>query len=204
MSEIIKLIASIRQELGTGPARALRKQGMVPAIIYGNGQKPLAIAIIEKDITKLYRKPSFTSTVIQLVIGEQQHNVLPKAIELHPVTDLVRHVDFVNLSLKSQKVAIPIVYEGKERALGVKRGGFFNIVKRTILMICPADNIPKKIVIDVINMYVGQSIRAADLLLPVGCQIVNYQANHIIASIIGSRSGKADGSSGEENSAAAT
>jgi large subunit ribosomal protein L25 len=111
----------------------------------------------------------------------------------------VRHVDFIYLNSDIQKVEIPIVYEGKDRAIGVKRGGFFNIIKRTLLVLCPVNNIPKNIVIDVRNIYVGQSIRAANINLPPLCELVD-KSNPIIASIIGNRGGKAE----EGASAAAT
>ena len=200
MSDVVELIATMREEVGTGPARALRREGMVPAIIYGSGKKPLAIAIEEKEITKLYRKPNFISTVMEFDIGKKKYKVLPKAVELHPITDIVRHVDFIYLDNKIQKTEIPIVYEGKDRAIGVKRGGFFNIVKRTVLLQCPVENIPKNITIDVTGMYVGQSIKVTDLQLPAGCTLVR-QSNYIIASIIGSRTGKAEA---EETPAAAS
>lgn len=200
MSDVVKLIATMREELGTGRSRALRREGMVPAIIYGNSKKPLAITIEEKEITKLYRKPNFISTVIQFDIGGKNYKVLPKAVELHPITDIVRHVDFVYLDNKIQKAEIPIVYEGKDRAIGVKRGGFFNIVKRTILLLCPVGNIPRNVTIDVTGMYVGQSIRVTNLQLPAGCELAS-KSDSIIASIIGSRTGKAEA---EETPAAAS
>ena len=104
MSEALELAAEMRQEFGTGPARELRRSGKVPAIIYGKGKDALAISIEEKEITKHYRKSGFISTVINIKIGTKAHKVLPKAVELHPITDIVRHVDFVYLDNKSQRM----------------------------------------------------------------------------------------------------
>jgi large subunit ribosomal protein L25 len=190
MSEVVTLVAELRENLGTGPTRALRRKGLVPCIIYGSGKKPLAISIIEKDITKHYRKSNFSSSVIQLEIGEKKHKVLPKDIDLHPITDIVRHVDFIYLDSKEQQVLIPLVYEGKDRAVGIKRGGFFNIVKRHISLMCPSSNIPKNIIIDVSNMFIGQSIKAGSINLPEGCNLVDKK-DLVIASITG-RGSKAD------------
>ncbi|WPY01111.1 50S ribosomal protein L25 [Candidatus Trichorickettsia mobilis] len=198
MSEILTLPAETREQLGTGAARALRRNGMVPAIIYGVGKKNLAIAILEKEITKLYRKPNFISTVIQLEVGGKKHKILPKAIELHPVTDMVRHVDFIYLDSKVQKLEVPIVFEGKERSVGVKRGGFFNIVKRTITLECEVNHIPACVTIDVSEMRVGASLKAKNIELPKGCKLF-CKPDLIIASIIGNRGAKAD----DENAAAA-
>jgi large subunit ribosomal protein L25 len=191
MSEAVVLLAKMRLEFGTGHARALRKNARVPAIIYGAGKKPIAISLLEKDMTKLYRKPSFTSTIINLDIDNVQHRVLAKAVELHPVKDIVRHVDFVFLNDKIQKLEVPIIFENKDKALGVKRGGYFNIVKRTISVLCAIDNIPKNIIIDVTNMPVGKSLKSSDLVLPEGCNLLRKD-DFIIASIIGSKGAKAE------------
>lgn len=192
MNDTIVLFAEIRTEVGTGPSRALRNTGRVPAIIYGSkDEAPIAVSIEEKEITKYYRKPNFIATVFELELGEKKYKLLPKAVDLHPITDVVHHIDFVHLNKDTQKLQVPIVYEGKERALGVKRGGFFNIVKRTITLLCDANDIPKNITIDVTNMRVGQSLKFSDLKLPNGASIVG-KTNGVIASIIGSRGSKSD------------
>lgn len=191
MSEIVTLAADTRERSGTGNARYLRKFGMVPAVVYGNDKKTLQIAIREKEITRLYRKPGFITTVIQLEIGEKKHKVLPKEIQLHPVTDIVRHVDFVYLDSKVQKLLVPIKFEGKDRAIGVKRGGYFNSVKRTIMLECQSNNIPSFVVVDVTNMRVGQSLKAANIILPEHCKLL-CKPDMIIASIIGNKGSKLD------------
>ncbi len=198
MSEAIELAAELRTELGTGAARALRKEGRVPAIIYGAGKNPVSISIEEKEITKLYRKPQFISTLLSLEINKKHHKVLPKAVELHPITEIVRHVDFVFLEEKMQKMEVPLVFEGKEKSIGIKRGGFFNVVKRTLTMSCPVDNLPRKVVVDVSSMYVGQSIKASAVKLPEGCVLL-VKPESVIASMTG-RGGKGDA---EEAAAAA-
>lgn len=188
MSEALELAAEMRQEFGTGPSRELRRKGKVPAIIYGKGKAALAISVEEKEITKHYRKSGFISTVIDIKLGAKTHKVLPKAVELHPITDIVRHVDFVFLDKKVQRMEVPIVYEGKERALGVKRGGFFNIIKRTITLLCEVNNIPKHINIDVTNMQIGQSLKTSTIKLPEGAVLAN-KADTVIATIIGRKGG---------------
>ncbi|WP_425362310.1 50S ribosomal protein L25/general stress protein Ctc [Candidatus Tisiphia endosymbiont of Mystacides longicornis] len=191
MSELLELAAEMREKFGTGAARYLRRRGMVPAVVYGANKQPLAVSIEEKEITKHYRKPGFISSIVQIKVGNKTHKVLPKAVELHPITDIVRHVDFVHLEEKTQTMEVPVVYEGKERALGVKRGGFFNIIKRTITLLCDVNNIPKNINIDVSNMLIGQSLKAKNIKLPEGTQLAS-KSDFIIATIIGRKGSKAE------------
>lgn len=190
-SDILVLPATLRTELGTGPARALRRTNMVPAIVYASGKKNLAIAVETKEIMKLYRNGKFTSTVLELEIEGKKHKVLPKTIELHPVTDIVRHVDFVFLGKDVQKLHVPIVFEGRERSVGIKRGGYFNIVKRTVPIECNPKSVPASIVVDVSTMQISQSLKAQDLKLANGSKLLCLP-NTIIASIIGNKGAKAE------------
>lgn len=200
-SVVISLAAEVRKEIGTGASRMVRLKGKVPVTVYGPGRDPMSLLVEEKEITKLYRRHGFKSTVIELDIAGKKCKVMAQAIQLHPITDIVRHVDFVYLNDKVQKVYVPIVFEGKERSLGIKRGGFFNIIHRSIALLCDVNNIPRDIVIDVVNMGVGASIRASSLKLPDGCQLVSKK-DFIVASITG-RGGKADSEGADGSEAAA-
>ena len=184
------LNATQRKTTGTGSSRTLRRTGFVPVTIYGEHSTPISVAIQEKEITKLYRRHGFTSTVVGIDIDGKVHKVLPKAIQLNPITDIVSHADFVFLAKDIQKVEVPLVFDGKERALGVKRGGFFNIIFRKITLNCPVDSIPQDIVIDVTDMGIGSSIVADTLTLPKGCSLAT-KVNLVIASITG-RGSKTD------------
>ena len=97
MSEVLSLTAQMREELGTGASRALRRSGMVPATIYGSEKAALSIAVEEKELTKYYRRPQYMSQVIQFEIGGKKHKALPKDIQLNPLTEVVSHADFVFL-----------------------------------------------------------------------------------------------------------
>lgn len=190
MSEVLALTAQIREELGTGAARSLRKKGMVPATIYGLGKEALSIAIEEKELTKYYRKPQYMSQVFQFEIGGKKHKVLPKDIQLNPITDVVSHADFVFLENKIQKMKVPVVYLNNEISLGVKRGGYFNTIRRFLTILCPVENLPRKIEIDTINMPIGYSIKAKEAVLPKGAKLID-NPEFVIASIVGKK-GKAD------------
>lgn len=190
MSEALALMAEMRDQIGTGPTRALRKKGMVPATIYGSGNTPMSVAVEEKEITKLYRKPQFISALIELDVAGKKYKVLPKAVQLHPITDIVRHVDFVFLDDKFQKMEVPMSFEGKEKSLGIKRGGFFNAIRRSVVLKCPVNNLPRKVTVDVSNMLIGHSIKANDVTLPDGCEFIT-KTNFVIATIIG-KAGKTE------------
>lgn len=190
MSEVLTLAAEMREELGTGASRALRKRGMVPATIYGAGKEPMSIAVEEKELTKYYRKPQYISQVIQFEIGQKKFKVLPKAVDLHPITEIVRHADFVFLENKMQKMEVPVVYTNKENCIGIKRGGYFNTVKRNLTLLCSVDNLPRKIEVDVTDMPISSSLKAKEIMLPEGAELIG-DPEFVIASIIGKR-GKTD------------
>lgn len=200
MSEVVSLIAQIREEVGTGASRSLRKKGMIPATIYGTGKNALSIAIEEKEITKYYRKPQYVSQVFQLEIGSKKHKVLPKDIQLNPITDVVSHADFIFLGNKMQKMKVPVVYLNNEISAGVKRGGYFNTVRRFLTILCPIENLPRKIEIDTVNMPIGKSIKAKEAILPEGAKLLD-NPEFVIASIVGKK-GKAEAES-EETAAVA-
>ena len=190
MSESLTLAAELRENLGTGAARALRRRGMVPATIYGAGKEPVSIAIEEKEITKYYRKPQYISQLFEFEIGQKKYKVLPKDIQLHPITDIVSHADFIFLEQKMQKMRVPVVYANKENCIGIKRGGYFNTVKRSLNLLCPVNALPRKIEIDITNIKIGATIKAQDVTLPEGAKLLEIP-NSVIASIIGKR-GKSD------------
>lgn len=195
-----------REETGTGPARALRRRGMVPATIYGAGNKPLSVALEEKELTKYYRKPQYISRLIDIEIEGKKYRVLPKTIDLHPITEVVRHADFVFLEKKMQKMHVPIVYANKDICIGIKRGGYFNTVRRVLNILCPIDKLPRKIEIDTTNMQVGSRIKASDATLPEGAKLLE-NPEFVIASIIGKKGksnsldGDSENSEGEDSAA---
>ena len=186
MSEVITLSAELRTQSGTGPARELRRKGLVPAVIYGAGREPLSIAVAEKEMTKYYRKPLFLSQIFEFDVAGKKYKVLPKSVDLHPITEIVRHVDFMFLEEKEQRLYIPIVYTNKETSIGIKRGGYFNTAKRSLHITCPVKNLPRSINIDVANTPVGASIKAKDAPLPEGAKLLD-NPEFVIASIIGKK-----------------
>ncbi|MDG1436783.1 MAG: 50S ribosomal protein L25/general stress protein Ctc [Rickettsiaceae bacterium] len=201
MTDILTLAAEMREETGTGASRALRRKGMVPATIYGAGKSPISIAVEEKELTKYYRRPQYISQMIEFEIGKKKYTVLPKAIDLNPITEIVAHADFVFIEEKMQKMQVPVVYSNKDVCIGIKRGGYFNTVKRLLTILCPVDNLPRKIEVDVTNTPIGASIKAKSVNLPEGATLLE-DPEFVIASIIGKR-GKTEESEETETDAKA-
>lgn len=199
MNEVVTLKAQLRTKSGTGPSRELRRNGMIPAIIYGPNKDPIAIAIDEKEITKYYKRPLFLSQIFELDIDGIKYKVLPKTAELHLIKEMVTHVDFVFIEDKVQKLSVPIVYLNKTTSIGIKRGGYFNTVRRTLNISCPVKSLPRSIEIDVAKVRIGESIKASQAQLPEGAILLD-NPNFVIASIIGKK-GKGDADT-EEGKAA--
>ncbi|MGC0372030.1 MAG: hypothetical protein DGJ47_000734 [Rickettsiaceae bacterium] len=200
MSEVITLATKERSESGTGFSRELRRKGLVPVVVYGAGKKPMSFSVEEREITKYYRKPMFLSQQFDLEVDGKKHRVLPKAIQLHPITEIVRHVDFVFVEKKEQKMEVPVVYTNRDVSIGLKRGGYFNIAKRTLNILCPVKSLPRSIEVDIAKLKIGESIKASSVILPEGAKLLN-DPKFVIASIIGKK-GKSEES--EESEAAET
>jgi large subunit ribosomal protein L25 len=184
MAELVVLKAQKREIVGTGSSRAARKEGMITAEIYGNGKENISIVMPENEMTRLYRKPSFTSTILQIDVDGKSYKVLPKSVQLHPVKDLVDHADFMHLASKEQKVAVPLFFSNMDKSIGIKRGGFFNISKRRVTLLCDVNKIPANIEVDLEKMRVGSSVYARDLAIPEGCTLL-ASGDVFIASITG-------------------
>jgi len=195
MDKVLTFSAEMREESGSRPSKTLRKKGMVPAIIYGANRKPMAIYLKEKELLKYYRKPQYISQVFQFEVGQKKFKVLPKAIDLHPVVETVLHADFVFLEEKMQKMEVPIVYINKENCVGVKKGGYFNTIKRSLHLLCPANNLPRKIDVNVINMQIRTSLKAKEVILPKGAKLIG-NVECVIASIVGKRGKSSDDNDG--------
>jgi large subunit ribosomal protein L25 len=187
MEDVVKIPAQHRETLGTGAARALRRNNMVPATLYGAGNAPISVAVPQKEIMKYYQKPQYISQVFELEMGDKTYKVLPKAIQLHPITDIVSHVDFVFLESKIQKMAVPIVFLNKENCIGIKRGGYFNRAKRYLNIACPVEHLPRKLEMDITTKKIGTTIKAEEFDLPKGATLLD-NPKFVVASIIGKKS----------------
>ena len=185
MPEAIQFEAISRETLGTGGAREVRRQGRVPAVIYGSGSEPQHISLPLKELTLRSGKRNFKSTVFEINLGGKKIRTVAKDISFNVVTDIPEHVDLQIVSSKTAvKVFIPVNYLNQAKAPGLKRGGVLNIVRRDIEFFVSPDNIPEKIDVDLTGLEIGSAIHVEDLQLPEGTRAV-MKRNFTIVTIVG-------------------
>ncbi|AZL15741.1 50S ribosomal protein L25/general stress protein Ctc [Rickettsiales endosymbiont of Stachyamoeba lipophora] len=184
-TEIDTLAAELREEMGKGAARELRRNGMVPAIVYGHGKENINLAINEHEITLRSRKGGFMSKLLNIEVKGKKHLAIPYIVQYHPVTDKIEHMDFMFVSTDAEiKVHVPLHFINQDKSLGVKRGGVVNIVRREIELLCNPMTIPAQIDIDLADLNINNSIHMEDLKLPKGAKFAGHE-NITLVTIVG-------------------
>lgn len=169
---------------GSGAARALRKVGRVPAVIYG-GKEDIMISLSSKDLLKEYLKGGLESKLVNLDFGQSKVRAITRLVQLHPVTDMPIHVDFQEISAdKMIKISIRLKVINEDKCPGIKRGGVMNTVHRFIEFRCHPDHIVPMIEVDVAGLEIGGSIHINDLNLSDKLQPID-KSNFVILSISG-------------------
>ena len=187
MSETYELKAEAREQVGKGSARAVRRNGKVPAVIYGDKQPPLAIVLSYKDLYYKIHGGGFMTTVATIDVDGKKFKVLPKDYQLDPVRDFPMHVDFLRIGKDTEvNVEVPVHFINEEKSPGIKRGGVLNIVRHEIEFHCPANSIPEFINIDLTGRDIGDSIHISAVKLPAGVRPVIHDRDFTIATIAGS------------------
>ncbi len=167
MSKIVKISATVRGGAGKGAARAVRREGLVPGVVYGDKQEPQIISMTYKDIEPHVQTGRFMSTLVDVEIGGKTVRAIPRDIQFEPVKDRITHVDFLRLGKDSKiAVSIPVHFKNHEASPGIKSGGVLNIVSHSVSLYCPADFIPDEIIVDLTGMQVMSSIHLSNIKLP--------------------------------------
>tara|TARA_R100000005_G_scaffold96134_2_gene80917 strand:+ start:1206 stop:1859 length:654 start_codon:yes stop_codon:yes gene_type:complete len=193
MSDNAVLLAETRDRVGKGTSRALRREGRLPAVIYGDKKEPVSISLATKDVVKAIHRDSFLATVYTVEVGSTKYNVLPRDLQLHPVSDTPIHIDFLRVSAKSQiAVMVPVHFLNDEDCVGVRRGGVLNVVRHEVELMVPAGNIPESIEIDLLNYDIGDSVHISDVSLPKGAQPTITDRDFTIATIAAPSGGVSD------------
>ncbi|AQR73776.1 50S ribosomal protein L25/general stress protein Ctc [Sphingomonas sp. LM7] len=181
MSETLTLSAETRDRAGKGASRALRREGRVPAVIYGNKADPVGIHVNERELMKLLNTGHFMNSVV-MVNGER---TLPKDVAFDVVTDRPLHVDFLRISEHaSVHVNVPIVFTDEEESAGIKRGGVLNVVRHELELVVDAAEIPDQIEISLKGVEVGDSIHISAVTLPKGAKPAITDRDFTIATIV--------------------
>jgi large subunit ribosomal protein L25 len=185
MSEQLTLSAETRERAGKGASRMLRRDGRVPAVVYGNNEKPLSIHLEEKALVKALSTGHFMNSVVMIDAGGAPARTLPKDVQFHPVTDRPLHVDFLRISEHSKvHVAVPIRFVDEEGSKGLKRGGVLNSVRHELELVCDAAEIPEEIEISLAGLDIGDSIHISHVKLPAGSESAITDRDFTIATIV--------------------
>lgn len=200
----IVLDVEVRNETGTGNARAARRNGFVPGVIYGGDEAPVSIAVKFNEVIRAINSGQFLQSMIEVSHEGKTQKVLTKDVQFHPVSDMPVHMDLFRVTNKTIiEVEVSVNFIGEDVSPGMKEGGAMNVVRHAIEVKCPAGSIPDQIDVDISKMEIGDSIHISEVTLPKGVKPAITDRDFTIATILASRSSKlADdeeaGAEGEE------
>ena len=185
MSDALTLPAEARERAGKGASRALRREGRVPAVIYGGKEAPTMIHVESKELVKQLMTGHFMNSIVEITLGGETIKTLPKDVALHPVTDRPEHADFLRLAKGAKvEVSVPVIFANEEASPGLKKGGVLNVVRHEVDLVCEADKIPGEIEIDVTGKEVGDSIHISEIKLPEGSESAITDRDYTIATLV--------------------
>ena len=185
MSDALSLPAETRERAGKGASRHLRREGRVPAVIYGGKEEPTTIHVEEKELVKQLMTGHFMNSLVNIEIGGKKVRTIPKDVALHPVSDRPIHADFLRLAKGAKiDVNVPVVFTNEEESPGLKKGGVLNVVRHELELVCDADKIPGEIEIDVTGKEVGDSIHISEVTLPEGSESAITDRDFTIATLV--------------------
>jgi large subunit ribosomal protein L25 len=184
MAKAVSLKAEARDRAGKGAARAVRRQGLVPAVVYGDRKEPKLVSLRIGDLLPHVSTGRFTATLVDLDLDGETVRVIPRDVQFEPVRDFIVHVDFLRLGKDARiRVEVPVHFRNHEASPGLKAGGVLNIVRHEIEFFCPADNIPEEVIVDLTGLHIGQSVHASQVKLPEGAQPTITERDFTIATI---------------------
>ena len=187
MATAQEMKATARPEVGKGAARATRRTGRVPGVIYGEKKPPLPISLDTAEVTRRIYAGHFLTTVYEIEVDGEKHRVIPRAYQLDPVKDRPIHVDFQRLGVGSVvRVHVPVRFVNQDASPGIKRGGTLNIVRHTVEFYCPAESIPESISADLTGLEIGYSLHISKIALPEGIRPVIRDRDFTVATIVSS------------------
>ncbi len=185
MTQVIALAAELRARAGKGTARQTRRDGRVPAVIYGGKQTPVTISLNEREFVRILHQPGFFTHLFDVTVDGATHRVLPRDVQFHPVTDMPLHVDFLRVSAETRiTVNVPVEFVDQDKSPGLKRGGVLNIVRHEVEVTCGADNIPEHLTISCEGFDVGASIHISAVKMPAGVQPTITDRDFTVATIV--------------------
>lgn len=186
MKAAVEFKAETREIAGKGAARAARRNGFVPVVVYGNNKPNVSLNVEARQLANEYFRGGFMNKVVALKAGGKDIFAIPRDVQLNPVTDKIEHADFLAVDDKSVvKVWVPIHMVNTDKSIGIKRGGVLNIVSHRVELLTPVASIPTAIEVDVATLDIGSSIHIGNLELPKGVKVASKRTDITIASIAG-------------------
>lgn len=184
MRETLELKAEPRGKTGKGAAYRARKTGQIPGIVYGGAADPVPVQVDAHSLDRVYGTGALLQTLVMLEVGGKKTRVIPRAVQLDPVTDRPVHIDFLRLTPGGKiTLDIPVHFRGQENSPGIKRGGVVNIVRHEVALLCPVDNIPEFIEGDLSGLDIGDSLHISAFTLPEGVKPMIKERDFTVATI---------------------
>ena len=191
MADII-LNVELRERIGTGGARAARREGLVPGVLYGGDKDPVAITVKSNEFRKALYTGKLLGHLVTLKHGNETQPVIAKVVDMHPVTDEPMHFDLFRVDAhQTIKISIPVHFKNQEASPGLKKGGTLNVVRHEVELACPADAIPEELVFDLTGLEIGDTIRIGAFELPKGVT-ATVDRDFVIATVAGSAAGASE------------
>lgn len=182
----VEIQAQARSTVGTGSAREARRQGFIPVAVYAKGKPNQNLAVDANTLSLNYFRGGFMNKVVSLKVDGKDLFVIPREMQLNPVSDKIEHADFLAVDEKSVvKVLVPVHFNNVNTSIGIKRGGALNIVRHEVEVLAPVTSIPKSIEIDIAQLNIGDSVHFHNIALPAGVSPAIKREDFTIASLTG-------------------
>lgn len=203
MSDVVSLAAEPRGRAGKGGAREQRREGRIPAVIYGNKQEPVLIALDAAEMLRHLRRPGFMGHVFEIAVGGQRERVVPREVQHDPVSGKPLHLDFMRFSETTTiRVEVAVRFENEEKAPGLRQGGVLNVVRHSLHVVCKPDAIPEFVSVDLSGLGLGDVIHLDGVALPAGVEIDEDEPKATVATIAPPSTGEtAEAAGGTEQGA---
>lgn len=188
MADATTFTATKRDRAGKGAARAVRREGLVPCVVYGENKDPLSIAMDPRIINKGLELGHFFNTIYTIEVDGGSERALPRDVQFHPVTDAPLHVDFLRVGRKTRiNVMVPVVFLNEEECDALNQGGQLSVIRHEVELSCQADSIPSEIEADLKGLEIGDTVRISSVSLPEGVTPVISDRDFVIANIAQSK-----------------
>jgi large subunit ribosomal protein L25 len=184
MATVREFKATARPRAGKGVARAVRREGRVPGVIYGDNQPPINISLDQAELAQRIFAGKFLTTLCEMDVDGSKIQVIPRDFQIDPLRDVPIHVDFMRLGKGATiRVKVPIHMVNADQSPGIKRGGTINIVTHTLEVRCPAEAIPEALEVDLAGLDINHSRHLSDISLPPNVRH-NIQGDPTLVTIV--------------------